>query len=556
MLNSVLRSNRILRVWMYYRLSRDEDVELNSLNNQRGILLDYINDNGYELVGESFDDNVSGMHFDREGIEQLKKVVENGQIDAVVVKDLSRLGRHRTLTAVFIDYLKQHNVRVLSVTENIDTSDENDDLLVGFKGIVNDLYAKDISKKIRAGYLQKQKSGIVITTPMGYRKDKNTDEILVVAEEAEIIRDIYEMYLSGFGFSSIAIKLNEEGIRSPQYYQNTRYNKKDPITRPDICKKYLWTGTTVKRILENEFYKGTLVCHKSYTSKINHIRLMLSEDECFVHEGFVPPIISKEMWDEVQVIIKKKAEGRVRASKNSPCHRYTGLIVCGDCGCVFVCKTRKWKNKPDRMEYNCNGYHRYGKNHCSAHRIDEEVLDHLIYAELIRIKEIATTRYKSIDDDLKKWLKNEGVAVSRLEKLRILISKQRNDLKALLLERARDISHAFLYDEMITECESNISKMENEIKSIENYSHTVKNRKKQIKSSVELIQKIINEGAISDANLRMLVNKIIISEHGEQLDITIRLNASFTDVLIESDEDLDYLEQIHEVHKVHGNSKK
>ena len=123
-------------------------MELNSLNNQRGIIVDYATSKGHEIVGESFDDNVSSMHFNREGINQLRNAVDNKLIDAVIVKDLSRLGRHRTKTAVFIDYLRQHKVKVLSVTENIDTSDENDDLLVGFKGIINDLYAKDISKKI------------------------------------------------------------------------------------------------------------------------------------------------------------------------------------------------------------------------------------------------------------------------------------------------------------------------------------------------------------------------------------------------------------------------
>lgn len=147
-----------MKVWLYYRLSRDEDAELNSLNNQRNILVEYANANNHEIVGESFDDNVSGMHFNREGINKIYEQVENKAIDAIIVKDLSRLGRHSTQTAMFIDYLREHDVRVLSVTENIDTSNEDDDLMIGFKGIFNDMYARDISKKIRAGYKQKQKT--------------------------------------------------------------------------------------------------------------------------------------------------------------------------------------------------------------------------------------------------------------------------------------------------------------------------------------------------------------------------------------------------------------
>ena len=289
-----------MKVWLYYRLSRDEDAELNSLNNQRNILVEYANANNHEIVGESFDDNVSGMNFNREGISKIYEQVENKAIDAIIVKDLSRLGRHRTQTAMFIDYLREHDVRVLSVTENIDTSNEDDDLMIGFKGIFNDMYARDISKKIRAGYKQKQKNGIVITVPLGYFKDKNTNEIVIVEEEAEIVRKIFDLYLLGYGLKAIAKKLNDEGIKSPQYYQNKMYNKKLPSNKPEITGRYLWVNTTVKRILQNEFYIGTVTCHKTYTSKINHIRKALPEDEQFKHENFAPAIISKDKWEQVQ----------------------------------------------------------------------------------------------------------------------------------------------------------------------------------------------------------------------------------------------------------------
>lgn len=304
-----------MKVWLYYRLSRDEDVELNSLNNQRNILVEYANTNNHEIVGESFDDNVSGMHFNREGINKIYEEVEKKAIEAIIVKDLSRLGRHRTQTAMFIDYLREHDVRVLSVTENIDTSNEDDDLMIGLKGIFNDMYARNISKKIRAGYKQKQKNGIVITVPLGYFKDKNTNEIVIVEEEAEIVRKIFDLYLSGYGLKAIAKKLNDEGIKSPQYYQNKMYNKKLPSNKPEITGRYLWVNTTVKRILQNEFYIGTVTCHKTYTSKINHIRKDLPEEEQFKHENFAPAIISKEKWEQVQFLLSSKRNNNVRAAQ-------------------------------------------------------------------------------------------------------------------------------------------------------------------------------------------------------------------------------------------------
>ena len=126
-----------MRAWLYYRLSRDEDQEMNSLHNQRQILVDYAEQHGYEIVGESFDDNVTGMTFTREGIGKIEDAVEAGLVDTILVKDLSRLGRHRTQTAIFIDYLGENNVNVISVTEGINSADENDDLIIG--GVTNDL---------------------------------------------------------------------------------------------------------------------------------------------------------------------------------------------------------------------------------------------------------------------------------------------------------------------------------------------------------------------------------------------------------------------------------
>ena len=516
----------IMKVWLYYRLSRDEDAELNSLNNQRNILVEYANANNHEIVGESYDDNVSGMHFNREGISKIYEQVENKAIDAIIVKDLSRLGRHRTQTAMFIDYLREHDVRVLSVTENIDTSNEDDDLMIGFKGIFNDMYARDISKKIRAGYKQKQKKGIVITVPLGYFKDKNTNEIMIVEEEAEIVRKIYDLYLSGYGLKAIAKKLNDEGIKSPQYYQNKMYNKKLPSNKPEITGRYLWVNTTVKRILQNEFYIGTVTCHKTYTSKINHIRKALPEDEQFKHENFAPAIISKEKWEQVQFLLSSK-RNNVRASSGNPCHRYTGLIECGDCGCTFVCKKRKWKDKPERIEYNCNGYHRYGKEHCTAHRIDEGYLDKLIYDELMSIKDEALANYKSIESDVKKWMSNKNSVNNKLKQLNTRLAQRKSDQKEILLERIRDREHTVIYTEMLEKCESDIQKLEDEIKSIQDYNSTIKKRKAEMKDSVEIIEEIIKEGAISDANLRLLVNKIIIFEKDKKLSIKIKLNAKF-----------------------------
>lgn len=245
-----------MKVWLYYRLSRDEDEELNSLNNQRKIIYDFAMDKGYEIVGESFDDNVSGMHFNREGINKIYEAVESRKMEAVLVKDLSRLGRHRTQTALFIDYLRENNVRVLSATENIDTANENDDLIIGFKGIMNDFYARDIGRKVRTGFRQKQKDGLIMIAPFGYFKDKNTKQIVIVEEATETVRMIFTLYVSGHGIKAIARILNEKRRKTPAQLQSELLDKSIPCTFPEISYPYIWINTTVKRVLQDEIYTG------------------------------------------------------------------------------------------------------------------------------------------------------------------------------------------------------------------------------------------------------------------------------------------------------------
>lgn len=525
MINKSLKN---LRVWLYSRLSRDDDIEQNSLSNQKKIIRDFAEENDFVIVGESFDDNISGMTFDRGGIDELTDAVEKGLLDAVIVKDLSRLGRHRTKTSVYIDYLTEKGVRVLSVTENIDTFCEEDDLMIGFKGILNDVYAKDISRKARAGMNQKQKEGLVMIPPLGYFKDKNTGSVVIIEDHAAIVKRIFKLYLEGYGFSAIAKLLNNEGVKSPAYYQKQLIGKRLGYNKPAIGKKYLWDLTGVKRILQNEFYIGTLICHKTYNSRITHVRRDLPPEERYVHEDFVPAIIDKDTFYQVQELINRKKRDNVRAGTNVPCHRYAGLLQCGECGSCFVSKRRKWRDNPEEIEYVCNGYHRYTKANCSPHRIREKILDELVFNEIISMKDQAYRNFSTVDEDIKRWLKSKSTVDKKVKMLSETLAQRKDDQKEILLSIMRDKAHAAVYEEMLEECEQDIARIEQEMYDIKNYSETIKKRKREMKSTIEIIDEIIRNKAVSDANLRILVEKIIISEDDEGLHITINLNADFT----------------------------
>ena len=515
-----------MRVWLYYRLSRDEDDELNSLRNQRSIIESYAISNGHDIIGESFDDNVSGMHFEREGIAKIYEVVDAGLIDAIVVKDLSRLGRHRTQTALFIDYLRQNHVRVLSATEGVDTFNENDDLIIGFKGLVNDFYARDGSRRVRTGYRQKQKNGIVITPPFGYFKDKNTNQVVIVPEAAETIRLIYSSYISGMGLKAIARMLNEQKRKTPAQMQLVLLGKRMPRDQEKILKKYLWDATMVSRILQEEAYTGTLICHKSERNKINKTFRYTSPEEQFRHENYLPAIIAKELWDEVQYLLEERKKQNVRAAPDQRIHRYSGLLLCGDCGRSFIGKRIKLKSG-DRVEYICSTYHRYGKEHCPDHAIREEFLDAVITQELLKTKQQYENLWSKMASVIEQWLPQTDSTVLQIKKQREVIDLLEEEVETILMERIRDKTNAERYDRMIAKREEQIAQAKKKIAELENLGQVIRSRQAKLKKDINLIDQILEDGQLTEAHLRLLIEKIIVFETEDGLHLEIKVKAPF-----------------------------
>ena len=515
-----------MRVWLYYRLSRDEDDELNSLTNQRKIIYEYAVTNGHEVVGESFDDNVSGMHFNREGIDKIYEAVEAGKIEAIIVKDLSRLGRHRTQTALFIDYLREHDVRVLSATENIDTFNENDDLIIGFKGLVNDFYARDGSRRVRTGYRQKQKEGIVITPPFGYFKDKNTKRVVIVEEAAETIRLIFTAYNSGCGLKAIAMMLNERKCKTPAQMQLEMLNKRLPYTQDHISKKYLWDATMIARILRDESYVGTLICHKSERNKINKTFRFTEPEEQFRHENYLPPIITPELWEQTQMMLAERKRLNVRAAPSQEILRYSGLLRCADCGRVMFGRRIHLKSG-ERVTYVCSTYNRFGKEHCSQHQIDESVLDRLIIDELRNTKALYQQNWDALEHLITQWTPKAELTGVQIIKLEKKIRCLEDETEAILMERIRDRANAERYDRMIQKREEEIAAAKKQIEELQNISAVLRERQAKFKRDISMIDDILAEGTLTEAHLRMLVEKIYVQETDGKLSLDIQLKAPF-----------------------------
>ena len=420
-----------MRVWLYARLSNDDDPAQNSLQNQQEICRAFAEKKGWSIAGSSSDDNISGMNFSRRGLDTLTAAVQAKQIDAVLVKDLSRLGRHRTQTALFIDFLRQQQVRVISVTEGVDTFCEEDDLMIGVRGLMNDYYAKDIGKKIRAGYRQKQKDGLVITPPFGYWKDRNTNQVVVHQDAAETVQLIYALYLQGCGQKEVARRLNSLGCKTPAQIMTERigYDSQKPHKTRDG--QFLWTYASVKNILVEEAYTGVLNNHRrEYNNgKAKHI----DKTDWYRHEGFFPVIIEKQEWEQVQALLKRQARP---ANGNQAKHRYAGLLTCRECGNAFIPMIRCWNGK-SRVEYVCRGYHRNGKTYCASHRIHEEVLDEQVWALVSAVRDSRAEELKKLAQLQKIWALRKPVLDAHILSLQENMQKLEQEIDEIVMEKLR-----------------------------------------------------------------------------------------------------------------------
>ena len=416
-----------MRVWIYGRLSNDDDIQMDSLENQMEIGRCYAENHGYSIMGESFDDNVSGMRFDREGLNQVTQAADAGKIDAVIVKDLSRLGRHKIQTALYIDYLRQRDIAVLSVTEGLNTLVDEDELMVGIRGLMNDFYARDIGNKIRHGYRQKQKTGIVVTPPFGYWKDRNTGCVYQHPDAAETVRLIFEMYLQGCGQKDIARRLNRLGRKTPAQLRAERYGEEFYSSRKSKTGQFVWSYVSVKNVLVEEGYTGVLINHRTEThcGKVKCI----GQDNWIRHEDFYPAIITKEEWRQTQELLKQNARP---ANGNRASHRYAGLLTCGDCGNPFVPMIRYW-NGNRRVEYVCKGYHGHGKEFCSSHRIHEETID----AQVMEYAELLCQCWQTEQAELRRlqklWSLRQPMIEARIAELREEIRQDEEDIDELLM---------------------------------------------------------------------------------------------------------------------------
>lgn len=364
------------KVAAYLRLSKEEysnEKESNSITNQKIIIGNYLKEHReYKLIDYYIDDGYSGTNFDRPEFQRMLEDIKNKKIDVILIKDLSRLGRNYIETGNFVEVVfPAMGVSVISVDENyeIDSSDYYSDDYLALKNLFNDMYAKDISKKVRSSLIVKKHNGEFVgkLAPYGYIKDpKDKHKFLIDKNVSHIIRKIFDMILDGKSRREVADFLNDNDILTPSEYLKINTNK-------DITVMKKWNSEMVNSILRNENYTGTLFQGKK--RKLNYRvdkKINIDKENWIVTENHHEAIISKKKFDKVQEILNRKS----KVNKDGSIDILSGILKCKCCGSNMVKRSSK-----EKVYYYCSNYYR--KKNCENNRsMSRSILDELIKKEL------------------------------------------------------------------------------------------------------------------------------------------------------------------------------
>jgi len=371
------------RAALYIRLSKedDNDKESESIANQRSILREFSKKNNFAVYGEYTDDGYSGGNYDRPAFKRMIEDIEAKKLNMVITKDMSRLGRDYIQTGYYMEkYFPEKQVRYISILDGVDTGiDSSINDITPFKAIFNDLYAKDISKKIKAVKHDKQRRGLFIgpKAAYGYKISQEHKNTLVIDEEAaEVVRLMFKMAVSGKSCREIAIILSERGIPTPAVYANLSVPKKGPYSG-------LWSSEGVTNILRNQMYIGNMV--QGRTKKVNYKSkksIKIPKDQWIIVENTHTAIIEKADFEKVQLLIDSRKHTRSRT------HDYLlkGLIFCKECGYPLSVINRKLSKNRVALYFVCRTYQRYTKSGvCTCHCIRVETVTNAV---LDSIKEL------------------------------------------------------------------------------------------------------------------------------------------------------------------------
>ena len=504
---------------LYERLSRDDELqgESNSISNQKQMLEDFASRNGLPNPTHFTDDGISGTRFDRPGFLAMMEEVEAGRVEAIVIKDMSRLGRDYLKVGQVMEVLRQRGVRLIAINDGVDSLKGDDDF-TPFRNIMNEFYARDTSRKIRSVFKSKGMSGKHLTGTViyGYLWDEKREHWLVDEEAAEVVHRIFYLTLEGYGPYQIACKLSADRIEIPVVHLarfNEGVNRSKPVKDP-----YGWGSSTIVNILKKREYLGHTInfkTRKHFKDKKSHY---VSEDEWTIFENTHEAIIDQQTFDLVQ-----KIRSNVRRYPNGwgEVAPLTGLLYCADCGGkMYVHRTNNGKRI---SQYTCSNYTKVpcGTLCPTQHRINESAVLTLVSDTLRAIAEYSRNdRTEFIHTVQETQVAQQSADISKKRRRLAAAQKRAGELEKLICKIYEDNALGKLPDARYKALDAQYAKeqdaLEIEIAELEKAVTGYEQSQKSAEKFIALIDKYENFDTLTNTMLNEFVEKILVHERARK----------------------------------------
>ena len=510
---------------LYCRLSLDDggENESMSISNQKAMLKDYAERNGMFRYEYFVDDGYTGRNFNRPSFKRMIADIEAGKIGCVITKDLSRLGRNYIEAGSYIEiFFPKHNVRYIAVTDGVDSLTRQEMDITPFKNILNDMYSRDISKKVLAGRMARSRQGKFGggQTPLGLMRDPNDRGHLIIdPETAPVIRKIYDLALDGWGCMRIGKKLMEDKVPITRVKGNTECD----------VNYYSWGSARISHILRNPFYKGAhLVCRTHQKGIRSNTYDFIPRDEWEIIEECHEAIITPEEWDKVQELIDRRPtimQGNARPFYNI----FHGIIYCATCGKSMQVRYEKvgrtGKNRftgetrepIDKAYYICQTYNRLGRNACTSHKIEARDLYNLVLEDIQELAALALKNADSFYQRLSSWMESRYKAdASEMKTEREYLEKRNQEIDDMFLSLYTDKSKGILTEQRFMKLTASIEQeQESNRQRLQELTLMMRQSDEQesdVKAFIREIKQYATIEKLDEVVLNRLISRIVVGE--------------------------------------------
>lgn len=510
-----------LRIAAYTRISVDLELDKDntSIENQKTIIRNYCQLHFPTSTVDYYEDrDHSGYTFEqRPGYMKLRPLLMGGKYDVLIVKDLSRFSRRNGKGLVEFEEMAERNVRIIAIGDSIDYDWEHteDWMKIKLYFFVNEMPVIDSSKKVLDVIANRQSTGDwICAVPFGYRLTNSKKTTFEVDEAAaEVVREIFRLYVSGWGYKKIANHLTDNHIPTPRMCERSRKELQGDEYKRKVREQ--WSIVTVSGILSNDFYVGTLRQRKYRRKKINGADIALDESEHIVFEDHHEAIVDYRLFAMAQEQLKQRTQSHYRGIKKYD-NIYSGILFCGDCGSPMFAMSRK----DLAAAYTCGTYHIRGKAGCTSHHIRVDFLDMIIKQYVKKVKENSSSMLKMLEESLSCQKKTVEGGRQAEEELQKQIEFGREELKTLMLQKARDISRASgnsrvleeTYDSLLEEVSQRIAGLENQLLLVADTTNMIVRTNRASKTVLEIFDDILNKEKLDKCDLQYIVDRILVYE--------------------------------------------